>query len=44
MRVLNINDLPQEAMGTATPIAGWSGGAVSRARQAVIGDGQSGLC
>ena len=41
MRVLKINDLPEEAMGTATPIAGWSGGAVSRTRQAIIGDGQS---
>lgn len=28
-------------MGTATPIAGWSGGAVSRTRQALIGKGQS---
>ena len=41
MRVLTINDLPEEAMSTATPIAGWSGGAVSRTRQATIGDGQS---
>ena len=41
MRVLKINDLPEEAMGTATPITGWTGGAVSRTRQAVIGDGQS---
>ena len=28
-------------MGTATPIAGWTGGAVKRTRQGVIGDGQS---
>ena len=41
MRVLKIKDLPEEAMGTATPIAGWSGGPVSRTRQAIIGDGQS---
>ncbi len=41
MRVLKINDLPEEAMGTATPIAGWTGGAVSRTRQALISDGQS---
>jgi quercetin dioxygenase-like cupin family protein len=41
MRVLKISDLPEEAMGTATPIAGWSGGAVSRTRQALIGKGQS---
>ncbi len=39
MRVLKINDLPEKAMGTATPIAGWTGGAVSRTRQEVIGDG-----
>ena len=41
MRVLKINELPQEPMGTATPIAGWTGGAVKRTRQGVIGDGQS---
>ena len=41
MRVLKINDLPEQAMGTASPIAGWAGGAVSRTRQALIGDGQS---
>jgi len=41
MRVLKINDLPEKAMGTATPIAGWTGGVVSRTRQEVIGDGQS---
>ena len=28
-------------MDTATPIAGWTGGPVSRTRQAIIGDGQS---
>jgi quercetin dioxygenase-like cupin family protein len=41
MRVLKINDLPEKPMDTATPIAGWTGGAVSRTRQAVIGEGQS---
>ena len=41
MRVLKISDLPQEAMGTATPLAGWTGGVVSRKRQTIIGDGQS---
>jgi quercetin dioxygenase-like cupin family protein len=41
MRVLKINDSPEEAMGTATPIAGWRGGSVGRTRQAIIGDGQS---
>ena len=41
MRVLKINELKEAPMDTATPIAGWTGGAVSRTRQAVIGDGQS---
>ena len=41
MRVLKINELPEKPMDTATPIAGWTGGSVSRTRQAVIGDGQS---
>ena len=41
MRVLKMNDLPERPMDTATPIAGWTGGAVSRTRQTVIGDGQS---
>ena len=41
MRVLKIDDLPKQAMGTATPIAGWSGGDVSRTRQELITDGQS---
>ena len=42
MRVLKIGDLPEKAMGTATPITGWTGGAVSRTRQELIADGQSG--
>ena len=41
MRVLKINELEERPMDTATPIAGWSGGPVSRTRQAIIGDGQS---
>ena len=41
MRVLKINELKEKPMDTATPIAGWTGGAVSRTRQAIIGDGQS---
>jgi hypothetical protein len=41
MRVLKIHDLPERPMDTATPIAGWTGGPVSRTRQAIIGDGQS---
>ena len=41
MRVLKIDDLPKQAMGTATAIAGWTGGAVSRTRQELVSDGQS---
>ena len=41
MRVLKINDLEEKPMDSATPIPGWTGGPVSRTRQAVIGDGQS---
>ena len=41
MRVLKIDELKETPMDTATPIAGWTGGQVSRTRQAVIGDGQS---
>ena len=41
MRVLKIDDQPEKAMGTATPIAGWTGGAVSRTRQELVADGQS---
>ena len=41
MRVLKISELQEKPMDTATPIAGWTGGQVSRTRQAVIGDGQS---
>jgi quercetin dioxygenase-like cupin family protein len=42
MRVLKIDDLPKQAMGTATPIAGWAGGEVSRTRQEIITYAQSG--
>jgi quercetin dioxygenase-like cupin family protein len=41
MRVVTIADLSKEPMGTATPIAGWTGGAVSRSRQTIIPDGDS---
>ena len=41
MRVLKISDLQEKPMDTATPIAGWTGGAVSRSRQEIITDGQS---
>jgi len=41
MRVVKLNNLPEKPMGTATPIAGWTGGEVIRTRQEVITDGQS---
>ena len=41
MRVLKIDDLPQQPMGTATAIDGWKGGAVKRTRQEIITDTQS---
>lgn len=41
MRLLKISELKETPMDTATPIAGWTGGPVSRTRQTVIGDGQS---
>ena len=41
MRLLKISELKETPMDTATPIAGWAGGPVSRTRQTVIGDGQS---
>jgi quercetin dioxygenase-like cupin family protein len=41
MRVMKINDLPEKAVATATPITGWTGGAVSRTRQEIVTEGQS---
>ncbi len=41
MRVLRICDLPEKMMDSATPVPGWTGGAVSRTRQTIIGDGDS---
>ena len=41
MRVLKIDDQPEKPMGTATPLEGWTGGAVKRTRQEIITDGQS---
>lgn len=41
MRILKIEDLPEKPMDGATPVPGWSGGPVSRSRQAIIGDGDS---
>ena len=41
MRVLKISELQETPMATATPIPGWTGGAVIRTRQTLVGDGQS---
>ncbi|NIO06832.1 MAG: cupin domain-containing protein [Deltaproteobacteria bacterium] len=41
MRVITIKDMPEKPMDSATPIPGWTGGAVSRTRQALIGEGDS---
>ncbi len=41
MRVVNIAELREEPMGEATPIEGWSGGAVTRSRQTIIPEGDS---
>jgi hypothetical protein len=41
MRVVKIAELRTEPMGEATPIGGWTGGAVSRSRQTIIPDGDS---
>jgi quercetin dioxygenase-like cupin family protein len=41
MRVLKIDEIPEKAIATATPITGWTGGAVSRTRQEIVSVGQS---
>ena len=41
MRVVTIDDLPKEDLGEATPIAGWTGGSVTRSRQTIIPKGES---
>jgi len=41
MRIVKVSELPETPMGTATPIAGWTGGQVIRTRQTVVGDGES---
>lgn len=42
MRVVTLDDIPHEDLGEATPIAGWSGGSVSRSRQTIIPAGELG--
>ena len=41
MHVVKINELHEEPLGEATPIAGWTGGSVTRTRQTIIPDGDS---
>jgi quercetin dioxygenase-like cupin family protein len=41
MRVVTLKDIPEEPLGEATPIAGWTGGSVTRSRQTIIPDGDS---
>jgi len=41
MHVVTLNDIPHEDLGEATPIAGWTGGSVTRTRQTIIPDGGS---
>ena len=41
MRVVTLNDIPKEDLGEATPIAGWTGGKVTRSRQTIIPSGES---
>ena len=36
MRVVKLNTLQEEPLGEATPIAGWTGGSVTRTRQTII--------
>ena len=36
MRVVTLNALQEEPLGEATPIAGWTGGSVTRTRQTII--------
>jgi quercetin dioxygenase-like cupin family protein len=41
MRVVTLTNIPEEPLGEATPIAGWTGGSVTRTRQTIIPDGDS---
>ena len=41
MRVVTLADIPEEDLGEATPIAGWTGGSVTRSRQTIIPSGDS---
>ena len=41
MRVVTLKDIPEQSLGEATPISGWTGGSVTRTRQTIIPDGDS---
>ena len=41
MRVVTLADIPEEDLGEATPIAGWTGGSVTRSRQTIVPGGDS---
>ena len=41
MRVVKLSTLQEEPLGEATPIAGWTGGSVTRTRQTIIPDNAS---
>ena len=41
MRVVTLADIPEQDLGEATPIAGWTGGSVRRTRQTIIPSGES---
>src|SRR4029434_3422556 len=41
MRVVKLNTLQEEPLGEAPPIAGWTGGSVTRTRQTIIPDNAS---
>ncbi len=41
MRVVTLKDIPEVSLGEANPIAGWTGGSVTRTRQTIIPPGDS---
>ena len=42
MRIVKLADIPEEDLGEATPIEGWTGGIVKRSRQTIIPAVESG--
>ena len=41
MHKVTISEVEKKPMDSAAPVLGWTGGAVSRTRQTIIGDGES---